>query len=176
MLDTFNACTGACGGNCGGSDKTCAQLSNSDYTAEEQSVKETLRDIVDKLTVLYDKTVSTNSEYNEYLGCKNISILSTASTTESINVTLYSVIAFFFIMVVCCGGLILIGRMNDIVIANFYTDKKTGFFNRAYFDKYLQKKGYKQGARKKGGRRGYRAFRQGDKNRSFEIQGNAGLQ
>ena len=140
VLDTFNTCTGACGGSCGGSDKTCAQLSNSDYTFEEQSVKETLRDIVDKLTVLYDKTVSTNSEYNEYLGCKNISILSTASTTESINVTLYSVIAFFFIMVVCCGGLILIGRMNDIVIANFYTDKKTGFFNRAYFDKYLQKK------------------------------------
>ena len=37
VLDTFNACTGACGGNCGGSDKTCAQLSNSDYTAEEHT-------------------------------------------------------------------------------------------------------------------------------------------
>ena len=44
VLDTFNACTGACGGNCGGSDKTCAQLSNPDYAAEEQSVKETLKD------------------------------------------------------------------------------------------------------------------------------------
>lgn len=43
-------------------------------------------------------------------------------------------------MVICCGGLILIGRMNDIVIANFYVDKRTGFYNRAYFDKFLQKK------------------------------------
>ena len=75
-----------------------------------------------------------------YLGCKNISILSTASTGASINVGLYSVIAFIFIVVVCCGGLILIGRMNDILTANFYTDKRTGFYNRAYFDKYLFKK------------------------------------
>ena len=195
VLDTFNTCTGACGGSCGGSDKTCAQLSDSDYAAEEQSVKETLRDIVDKLTVLYDKTVSTNSEYNEYLGCKNISILSTASTTESINVTLYSVIAFFFIVVVCCGGLILIGRMNDIVVANFYTDKKTGFFNRAYFDKYLQKKSRtilddgtvmisvsitnQRDINKKHGRKAgdeVIGLFANDKDRSFEIQGNARLQ
>lgn len=140
VLDTFNACTGACGGNCGGSDKTCAELSNPDYAAVKAEVEATLKDVVDKLTVLYDKTVSTNSEYNEYLGCKNISILSTASTLSSTNVTLYSVIAFIFIVVVCCGGLILIGRMNDILVANFYTDKKTGFYNRAYFDKYLLKK------------------------------------
>lgn len=140
VLDTFNACSGACGGNCGGSDKTCAELSNPDYAAVKAEVEATLKDVVDKLTVLYDKTVSTNSEYNEYLGCKNISILSTASTLSSTNVTLYSVIAFIFIVVVCCGGLILIGRMNDILVANFYTDKKTGFYNRAYFDKYLLKK------------------------------------
>ena len=48
-------------------------------------------------------------------------------------------IAFVFIMVVCCGGLIVFGRMNDIVVSNFYIDKATGFYNRAYFDKYLQK-------------------------------------
>lgn len=140
VLDTFNACTGACGGNCSGSDKTCAELSNPDYAAVKAEVETTLKDVVDKLTVLYDKTVSTNSEYNEYLGCKNISTLSTASTLSSTNVKFYSVIAFVFIVVVCCGGLILIGRMNDILVANFYTDKKTGFYNRVYFDKYLLKK------------------------------------
>ena len=42
-------------------------------------------------------------------------------------------------MVVCCGGAVLLGRMNDIIISNFYTDKKTGFRNRLYFDKYLKK-------------------------------------
>ena len=139
VLDTFNSCTGACGGTCGGSDKTCTQLSNPDYAAEEQDVANSIKEMSDKLSELYDLTVSTSSEYNEYLGCKNISILSTASTRESINVTLYSVIAFVFIMVVCCGGLIVFGRMNDIVVSNFYIDKATGFYNRAYFDKYLQK-------------------------------------
>lgn len=139
VLDTFNSCTGACGGTCGGSDKTCTQLSNPDYAAEEQDVANSIKEMSDKLSKLYDLTVSTSSEYNEYLGCKNISILSTASTRESINVTLYSVIAFVFIMVVCCGGLIVFGRMNDIVVSNFYIDKATGFYNRAYFDKYLQK-------------------------------------
>lgn len=139
VLDTFNSCTGACGGTCGGSDKTCTQLSNPDYAAEEQDVANSIKEMSDKLSELYDLTVSTSSEYNEYLGCKNISILSTTSTRESINVTLYSVIAFVFIMVVCCGGLIVFGRMNDIVVSNFYIDKATGFYNRAYFDKYLQK-------------------------------------
>lgn len=140
VLDSFNACTGACGGTCAGSDKTCAQISNADYGTAETQVNEELKSIVDDLTALYDRTVSTNSEYNGYLGCKNISILSTASTAASINVNLYSAIAFIFIVIVCCGGLILVGRMNDIIVSSFYTDKKTGMYNRAYFDKYLLKK------------------------------------
>lgn len=140
VLDSFNACTGACGGICAGSDKTCAQIANADYSTAETQVNEELKSIVDDLTALYDRTVSTNSEYNGYLGCKNISILSTASTAASINVNLYSAIAFIFIVIVCCGGLILVGRMNDIIVSSFYTDKKTGMYNRAYFDKYLLKK------------------------------------
>ena len=83
VLDTFNSCTGACGGTCGGSDKTCPQLSNPEYAAEEQDVANSIKEMSDKLSELYDLTVSTSSEYNEYLGCKNISILSTASTRPS---------------------------------------------------------------------------------------------
>ena len=139
VLDAFNTCRGTCGGVCSTSDKTCAQLSEAGYAAAEAEVKETIREVVDELSDLYDIAVVANSEYNGYLGCRNITILSSASTSATLNVTLYSVIAFIFITVVCCGGLILVGRMNDIVIANFYTDKKTGFHNRAYFDKYLQK-------------------------------------
>ena len=57
------------------------------------------------------------------------------------NVTLYSVIAFVFLVVICCGGLILVGRLNDIITANFYTDAATKFYNRSYFDRFLKKKG-----------------------------------
>lgn len=141
VLDAFNTCTGNCGGDCKGAAKTCSQLSNSDYVTIESAVATKIRTVVDELSALYQKTVQTNSEYNEYLGCKNIETLSTASTVVNMNVTMYSVIAFIFLVVVCCGGLILVGRLNDIITANFYTDGATKFYNRAYFDRYLKKKG-----------------------------------
>ncbi len=141
VLDAFNTCTGNCGGACKGAAKTCSQLSNSGYVTIESAVATKIRTVVDELSALYQKTVQTNSEYNEYLGCKNIETLSTASTVVNMNVTMYSVIAFIFLVVVCCGGLILVGRLNDIITANFYTDGATKFYNRAYFDRYLKKKG-----------------------------------
>lgn len=141
VLDAFNTCTGNCGGACKGAAKTCSQLSNSDYVTIESAVATKIRTVVDELSALYQKTVQTNSEYNEYLGCKNIETLSTASTVVNMNVTMYSVIAFIFLVVVCCGGLILVGRLDDIITANFYTDGATKFYNRAYFDRYLKKKG-----------------------------------
>lgn len=141
VLDAFNTCTGNCGGACKGAAKTCSQLSNSDYVTIESTVEAKIRTVVDELSALYQKTVQTNSEYNEYLGCKNIETLSTASTVVNMNVTMYSVIAFIFLVVVCCGGLILVGRLDDIITANFYTDGATKFYNRAYFDRYLKKKG-----------------------------------
>lgn len=141
VLDAFNTCTGNCGGACKGAAKTCSQLSNSDYVTIESAVEAKIRTVVDELSALYQKTVQTNSEYNEYLGCKNIETLSTPSTVVNMNVTMYSVIAFIFLVVVCCGGLILVGRLDDIITANFYTDGATKFYNRAYFDRYLKKKG-----------------------------------
>ena len=115
VLDAFNTCTGNCGGACKGAAKTCSQLSNSDYVTIESAVATKIRTVVDELSALYQKTVQTNSEYNEYLGCKNIETLSTASTVVNMNVTMYSVIAFIFLVVVCCGGLILVGRLDDII-------------------------------------------------------------
>lgn len=141
VLDAFNSCTGKCGGTCKDSAKTCAQLSDSGYAATESTVSKKIKAVVDELSALYQKTVQTSSEYNEYLGCKNIETLSTASTAASMNVTLYSVIAFIFLVVICCGGLILVGRLNDIITANFYTDAATKFYNRSYFDRFLKKKG-----------------------------------
>ncbi len=141
VIQSFNTCTGACGGTCKNSGKTCTAVSNKNYASIVSETEEQIRKVVDDLSELYQRTVQTNSEYNEYLGCKNIETLSTASTAVSTNVTLYSIIAFVFIMVVCCGGALLVGRFNDIIVANFYTDAKTGFYNRAYFDKYLKKRG-----------------------------------
>jgi diguanylate cyclase (GGDEF)-like protein len=47
-------------------------------------------------------------------------------------------IAFFFLIILCCGGAIVLGRLGDIIHYIFYTDHLTELNNRAYFDKYLK--------------------------------------
>jgi GGDEF domain-containing protein len=82
--------------------------------------------------------MKTNDEYNEYLGASYISVLSSASVKSSVNVGFYTVIAFVFLVVVCCGGAVVVGRMGDIVNYIFYTDHLTEMGNRASFDRYLK--------------------------------------
>lgn len=140
ILDTFTACTGNCGGACQSSDLTCTELSHSQYAAIRQEVENEIDTLLRDLTVLYDTTTKTNNEYNKYLGASYISVLSSASVRESVNVPLYTSIAFFFLVVLCCGGAIVLGRTGDIINYIFYTDHLTEFNNRAYLDKYLKSK------------------------------------
>ncbi len=140
VLDTFTNCTGNCGGACESSGMTCSELSDSQYATVKDEVEKGIDDLLGKLTVLYDITMKTNNEYNKYLGASYISVLSSASVRESVNVKLYTAIAFFFLMVLCCGGAIVLGRMADIINYIFYTDHLTELNNRAYLDKYLKSK------------------------------------
>ena len=140
ILDTFTTCSGGCGGNCKNSELTCAALSNSEYMAVREELEKEINTLLDELTTLYDTTMKTNDEYNKYLGASYISVLSSASVRESVNVPLYTAIAFFFLVVLFCGGAIILARIADIVNYIFYTDHLTGFSNRAYLDKYLKSK------------------------------------
>ena len=140
ILDTFTSCTGNCGGACATSHMTCAELCDAEYASVRENVTKEIDALLAKLTSLYDATMKTNNEYNKYLGASYISVLTSASVRESVNVTLYTVIAFFFLMVLCCGGAIVLGRTGDIIHYIFYTDHLTGFHNRAYLDKYLKSK------------------------------------
>ncbi|MBR6720292.1 MAG: diguanylate cyclase [Clostridia bacterium] len=140
IIDTFTSCTGNCGGKCESSSLTCAELSNSEYAAVRAEVEEEIDSLLKELSTLYDITTKTNEEYNKYLGASYISVLSSASVRESVNVTLYTAIAFFFLVVLCSGGAIILGRAGDIINYIFYTDHLTEFGNRAYLDKYLKSK------------------------------------
>lgn len=144
ILNTFTNCTGACGGACEGSSLTCSELSSAEYKAVRAEVEEEIDELLAELTDLYDITTRTNNEYNKYLGASYISVLSSASVKESINVILYTAIAFFFLMVLCLGTAIILGRTGDIVSYIFYTDHLTDFGNRAYLDKYLKSKNKKR--------------------------------
>ena len=140
VIDTFQKCTGGCGGACQSSDKTCAQLSNVSYQAIQDEIDSEIKTLVSDLSELYSITMETNEEYNEYLGASYISMLSSASVKPSVNVNLYTLIAFFFLVILCCGGAIVLGRLGDIIHYIFYTDHLTELNNRAYFDKYLKSK------------------------------------
>jgi len=140
ILDTFTSCTGNCNGACQSSDITCTELCNSEYTAVKEEVTKEIDSLLSELTVLYDTTMKTNDEYNKYLGASYISVLSSASVRQSVNVPLYTAIAFFFLVVLCCGSAIVLGRIVDIINYIFYTDHFTGLNNRAYLDKYLKSK------------------------------------
>ncbi len=140
VLDTFTSCKGNCNGICQSSALTCTELGNGEYAAVKADVEQEIDLLLDKLSSLYDTTMKTNEEYNKFLGASYISVLSSASVRESVNVKLYTAIAFFFLMVLCCGGTIVLGRMADIVNYIFYTDHLTEFSNRAYFDKHLKAK------------------------------------
>lgn len=140
VIDTFAQCTGHCGGQCQNSAETCTALYNNDYASIEANIDAQITELLKDLNELYAKTTQTNDEYNEFLGASYISVLSSASVRAGVNVKLYTVIAFFFLMIVCCGGAIVLGRVGDIINYIFYTDHLTGFSNRAAFDKYLKSK------------------------------------
>ena len=139
IIDTFKNCTGNCnGGECVSSHMTCTQICNPEYENIKAQVENEIDGLIKELTELYNITMATNDEYNEYVGASYISVLSSVSVSESVNVMLYTIIAFFFLVVLCCGGAIIFGRIGDIINYVFYTDHLTGFYNRAYLDKYLK--------------------------------------
>ena len=140
VIDTFKNCTGMCNGECQLSTLTCTELCNAEYAVIREEVENEINTLLDEMTALYDITMKTNDEYNKYLGASYISVLSSSSVRESVNVPLYTAIAFFFLVVLCCGGAIVLGRAADIINYIFYTDHLTGFSNRAYLDKYLKAK------------------------------------
>ena len=139
IINTFTACTGLCnGGECINSNNTCTQIHNPNYEQLKAEIDAEIESLTDDLSELYVTTMNTNEEYNQYLGASYISVLSSASVKPSINVNLYTLIAFFFLVILCCGGAIVLGRVGDIINYIFYTDHLTELNNRAYFDKYLK--------------------------------------
>ena len=140
ILDTFTSCTGNCGGACKTSNLTCSELCDEQYATVKEEIEKEIDTLLTRLGDLYDTTMKTNNEYNKYLGASYISVLSSASVRESVNVPLYTAIAFFFLMIICCGGAIVLGRAADIINYIFYTDHLTELNNRAFLDKYLKSK------------------------------------
>lgn len=144
IIDVFSECDGKCGGKaCERSDKTCSALGESGYDATIEGLRADIKKITDELDELYAITAVTNDEYNEYLGARHISTLSSVSVKQGTNVILYTAIAAIFFMVVCSCGAVFIGRLNDIIHYSFYTDHLTELNNSASLDNFIKSKANK---------------------------------
>src|SRR5699024_10380153 len=89
-----------------------SSVNGEQYNTIKSEIEEGIKTIVEKMEVLYEDIEATTAEYNAYNGARNISMLSTVSVSKSINVMMYTAIAALFFMIVCCGGAILLGRLN----------------------------------------------------------------
>lgn len=128
-------------GACSQSDMTCSELSDpAGYARAVTRVEEEIEELVQEMNALYEVVYATNAEYNEYRGAESISMMSSSSVKEDINVALYTAIAAVFLLIICCGGAVLLGRLNDIIQYAFYTDHMTGMHNRMAFDAYLKER------------------------------------
>ena len=108
------------------------------HTVTAAEVEQEIGALIGKMNALYDTVAQTNTEYNEYLGAQNIKTLSSASAHAAFNISTYlKVIAVFFLVVGCCGA-ILLGRAGDILEYLFLRDSATGCMNRVSCDRYIQ--------------------------------------
>lgn len=137
IIEVFSRCHGADGGACAASDQTCMALNSPEYSAAVTDVETGITELVASLEEIYKQVDETNTEYNEYMGASNISVLSTVAVEEGMNVAFYTALAAVFLLIVCCCGAVLLGRMDDIIQYIFYTDHMTGMKNRTSFDTYL---------------------------------------
>ena len=112
-------------------------VSGEEYSSQEKEVADGITGLVEKMEKFYADIDETIEEYNAYSGARNISMLSSVAVDKSLNVLMYTLIAAIFLMIVCCGGAVLLGRLNDIVQYVFYTDHMTGLKNRTALDGYL---------------------------------------
>lgn len=111
------------------------------HSVDKESIKylveSDITNIVTELNELYEKLSITMEEYNEYLGAKNLMVLSSTSVSESINVKLYMALGILLFFVFGCLGAIVLGRLQDFGEYFFYTDTRLQMHNRSACDRMI---------------------------------------
>lgn len=114
------------------------EASNRSSTEEElETTESAIHALVSEVNGLYEILHTTNDEYNQYLGAKNISVLANVGVSESIPVGLFTLFVVVIFGVIGCVGAILLGRVEDIIEYYAFTNKVDGLPNRAKCDRYI---------------------------------------
>lgn len=103
-----------------------------------QTVENEIEALQERLDILYEKLSLTMTEYNEYTGAVDLSVLSSTTVSEKINVRRYIILGVtsFFALGVC--GAILLGRFQDFVESLLFTEQLLDMPNRTACDLFIK--------------------------------------
>jgi len=115
-------------------------FANAPVSASQKTQNETLDKIerlAEKINALQTVYYETNDEYNEYLGGKNIAVLSSVRVTERFPILIFTILIIVVFGALGCAGAALFGRIEDFIEYYAFTNKVDGLPNRAKCDQFI---------------------------------------
>ncbi len=98
---------------------------------------EKIEKLAEKINELQAVYYETNDEYNEYLGGKNIAVLSSVRVTERFPIMIFTILIVVVFGALGCAGAALFGRIEDFIEYYAFTNKVDGLPNRAKCDQFI---------------------------------------
>ncbi len=107
--------------------------------SEEVQVQtlEKIERLAEKINELQAVYYETNDEYNEYLGGKNIAVLSSVRVTDRFPIMIFTILIIVVFGALGCAGAALFGRIEDFIEYYAFTNKVDGLPNRAKCDQFI---------------------------------------
>lgn len=99
--------------------------------------------LAEKINALQSVYYETNDEYNEYLGGKNIAVLSSVRVTERFPIMIFTVLIIVIFGALGCAGAALFGRVEDFIEYYAFTNKVDGLPNRAKCDQFINARSHR---------------------------------
>ncbi|MCI8560246.1 MAG: GGDEF domain-containing protein [Dorea sp.] len=115
-------------------------FSDAPSSAPQKVQKDILKKIerlAEKINALQSIYYETNDEYNEYLGGKNVAVLSSVRVTERFPIMLFTILIVVIFGALGCAGAALFGRVEDFIEYYAFTNKVDGLPNRAKCDQFI---------------------------------------
>ncbi len=105
--------------------------------ADQQKIQAEIARLAEKINALQSVYYETNDEYNEYLGAKNIVMLSSVRVTERFPILIFTILIVVIFGALGCAGAALFGRIEDFIEYYAFTNKVDGLPNRAKCDQFI---------------------------------------
>ncbi len=103
----------------------------------QQKVQAEIARLAEKINTLQAVYYETNDEYNEYLGARNITMLSSVRVTKRFPILIFTVLIVVIFGALGCAGAAVFGRIEDFIEYYAFTNKIDGLPNRAKCDQFI---------------------------------------